>query len=526
VSVSLPRPLLSNRLDIHDRKQFELKLEYQPNPGTDASYLVEAFLFLPASLNITSDTYPRGEFYGDIRNYLRLKTPVMELNELLQSGQSPLDRLERWAPSSLLQSQPELIYEAKMLACVFRGALRRFTRAVLEGCELESQAPVKDLVEAAKTTVAGTAEVLRRFRAFAEKLSLEAGLTERTRASLRLIDEYMSLTVEQFLRRCAADTSHLSQGPEVAEMRRRLLAAVLAEETYRKGRKLPSVLNATGENEEYLHRMGVLKKFCMNILFLEARRDLGRQTWEEVALAMAAGLSMTFAAAVAFLGQRHFSQASLNFTFIVVVGYMFKDRIKESLRALFSRFARRHLFDRGTEIHEPVTRAEIGHCEEKVDYTGGFLVPPEVEAVRSEDDLVTVAQDEMGESVLRYQKRVVVHADRLAKMPNGCTGVTDIMRINVERFLRDMDDPELALDYVEEDLSVGRVRAAKSYAVDLVFRFQIHEDKLKETQVEYVRLVLDRNGIKRMQRKGGKGSVRASNPSIVSNVYENLPAPS
>jgi hypothetical protein len=80
-------------------------------------------------------------------------------------------------------------------------------------------------------------------------------------------------------------------------------------------------------------------------------------------------------------------------------------------------------------------------------------------------------------------------------------GVTDIIRFNVERFLRDMDDPELALEYVDlEDFSVGRVKAAKSYQVDLAFRFTTEESKQEKVSVQLVRLVLDRNGIKRMLR--------------------------
>ena len=55
-----PAPLLQNRLDVHDRKQFELKLEYQPSGADDETrYLVETYIFLPASLNIYAETYPK-----------------------------------------------------------------------------------------------------------------------------------------------------------------------------------------------------------------------------------------------------------------------------------------------------------------------------------------------------------------------------------------------------------------------------------------------------------------------------------
>ena len=130
VGTALAQPL-SSRLDIHDRKQFEMKLEYQPAPKADSSrYLVETFFFLPASLNIDQDTYPRASFYTDIHNYIRLKTPVMGFPEMLSDANSPLVKLERRLESGRLEPQSELIHEAKMLSCVFRAALRRFDGSV------------------------------------------------------------------------------------------------------------------------------------------------------------------------------------------------------------------------------------------------------------------------------------------------------------------------------------------------------------------------------------------------------------
>ena len=196
---------------------------------------------------------------------------------------------------------------------------------------------------------------------------------------------------------------------------------------------------------------------------------------------------------------------------ILVVGYMLKDRIKEGLRQIFSSVASKHLFDRGTAISDPVTKACLGTCQEKVDYGNSFPIPPEISKLRATDDFITVTQGELSEMLIRYQKKIVLRSNLLSRMPNGSTGVTDIIRLNVERLLRDMDDPELALEYVDaEDLTVGRVRGAKSYQVDIAFRFHIHESGKRTTSLQCVRLVLDRNGIKRMLRLNPEAAVRAA----------------
>jgi hypothetical protein len=93
--------------------------------------------------------------------------------------------------------------------------------------------------------------------------------------------------------------------------------------------------------------------------------------------------------------------------------------------------------------------------------------------------------------------------------------VTDIIRFNVDRLLRDMDDPEYAIEYVDsEALTVGRVRGAKAYQVDVAFRFTVSEaSRAKRVTYELIRLVLDRNGIKRMVRLGPEAAAPSPSPA-------------
>jgi hypothetical protein len=505
----LPAPpaLLANRLEIHDRKQFEIKLEYQPS-GTDptSKYHVDAYLFLPSSLNVDQDTWPREAFYTDIHNYVRLKTPILSFEELLTAEHSPLVKLEDKVKLSQLHPQGELVYQAKMLSCVFRGALRRFSREMNAACQAFAEPKPgmggSDTLEGAtRASIEAVKRVLARFRGVGKQL-VTRDVEERTRASMRLVDEYMSLSVEQFFRKVVAEMDRIPRTGVYIEIRKELMAQVINDEVYRKEAQLRSVISPTGDNEEYMHRIGFLKKFCMNILFLAARRDHTRRNWEEVFFAVAAGLAMAFATAVAFAAQQRFPQVSLNFFMIVVLGYMLKDRIKDGLRRIFQRIASRVLYDRATDILDPVTQEEIGECKEKVDYGLAVKVPDEIQRLRQTDDFVTVSQGELEETVILYQKQIDLDSHKLPRMGGGIvTGVTDIIRLNVERLLRDMDDPETALEYVDlEDFTVGRVRAAKSYQVDLAFRFAVDDGDTKRTTLQLVRLVLDRNGIKRMVR--------------------------
>ncbi len=503
--------LFDTKVEVHDRKQFELKLEYQPS-GTDpkSEYLVETLLFIPRSLNIDAETWSRDQFYADLHNYVRLKTPVLSFEEILTGSHSPLVQLEQRLPLGLLGPVGEVVYDAKMLACVTRGALRRFSRGMkkecahlLRGAETEKCAPPESpehLMALARKSINATQEILRRFRSTCAQLAEKYELGPKAEAALRLVDEYLSLAVEQFFRRTVVQMESMPRSGVYVDLRRELMDVVIADESYRRVKKLPSVLAAEGDNEEYSHRVGFLKKFCMNILFLKVQRSSKRKAWEEVLFAIAAGGAMAFALGVGLFAQSRYPQASFNFFMLAVVGYMFKDRLKEALRRIISSYMGKFLYERTTVIVDPVTHDDVGVCREKVDYGDAVEVPREVARLRAADDLVTVAQGELSEMVIRYRKRIALDSEMLPRIADGLvSGVTDIIRLNVDRLLHDMDDPEYALDYVDlEDFSVGKLQMAKSYRVDVAFRFAVDDGRHQRTTVRIVRLVLDRNGIKRM----------------------------
>ena len=174
--------------------------------------------------------------------------------------------------------------------------------------------------------------------------------------------------------------------------------------------------------------------------------------------------------------------------------------------------------ERTTRIVDPVTQDDVGECKEKIDYNRSVRVPEDIAKLRAKDDLVMVAQGELAETVIRYRKKIVLDSEMLPRLGDGLvSGVTDIIRLNIGRLLHDMDDPEYALEYVDlEDFSVGRVQMAKSYRVDVAFRFMVDDGNTKRTTVQLIRLTLDRNGIKRMNELAPETVVTESTPGKLS----------
>ncbi len=498
--------LFETKLEIHDRKQFELKLEYQPS-GTDpqSEYLVETLLFVPRSLNVTQDTWPRAAFYADLHNYVRLKTPVLAFDELLTGAHSPLVQLQERIMLGLNGPESEVIYDAKMLACVLRAALRRFAKGMKDHCAILANGHHPNSLELlqrlARRSVGATQQVLTRFRSTTAQLNEKYPLGEKTKASLRLVDEYLSLLVEHYFRRVVVQMERMPRSGVYADLRRELMDVVINDESYRKLNRFPSVIAPDSDNEEYTHRISFLKKFCMNILFLKVMRSSARKSWEELLFAISAGSAMALALSVSLFAQsRTATNATSTFFMVAVFAYVLRDRAKDAMQKFFSTYLGRFLYERTTRIQDPVTHDSVGVCKERIDYDSAVVVPEDIRVMRSQDDLITVAQGEVPETVIRYRKHITLDSHMLPSIADGLVaGVTDIIRLNVERMLHDMDDPEYALDYVDiDDFSVERLKASKAYRVDLAFRFSVDDGKHKETKTRLVRLVLDRNGIKRM----------------------------
>src|SRR5690606_10718458 len=102
-----------------------------------------------------------------------------------------------------------------------------------------------ELDKLAESSVQSVQEILKRYRAVVQALGEKYPLDQRTRASFRLVDEYMSLTVEQFFRKTVVQMDQMPRTGIYAGLRKELMAQVIAEEAYRKEHQLRSIISPT-----------------------------------------------------------------------------------------------------------------------------------------------------------------------------------------------------------------------------------------------------------------------------------------
>ena len=120
---------------------------------------------------------------------------------------------------------------------------------------------------------------------------------------------------------------------------------------------------------------------------------------------------MVFATFVAFYFQDRYG----NFTFPVfvalVVGYMFKDRIKETGRSLSAKYLQDNLYDHRITINSQNGRHKLGILREKVTFVRENDIPKAVLRARNRDKITDLDNEGQGEHVICYSKEISLFTD-------------------------------------------------------------------------------------------------------------------
>ncbi|RLT37998.1 MAG: hypothetical protein DWI57_12840 [Chloroflexi bacterium] len=253
------------------------------------------------------------------------------------------------------------------------------------------------------------------------------------------------------------------------------------------------------DNEEYLFRASALKKFTSSVLYLSASVEPEGRTLEQLLFAAVAGVSMVFATVIAFYFQARFGTFTLPVFAALVVGYMFKDRIKEVGRLLSVRLLRNVLYDRRIILETYDRSHALGHLREKVSFVAPDDLPAAVRALRRRGQATDLEGDGQAESVIGYTKAVTLFSQKFERIyPGGppLTGISDILRLDIRPFLHKMDDP-IQRKPLLKDGRIQWVRGVKVYHVHLVS--VIEDGNGAKSRYTSSLLTLNRKGIVRVE---------------------------
>lgn len=489
----------------HDRYQIELKLDYELGKGEKTHYRISTYIFFPKGLGITEESYPKNEFYRDVKNYIRIKTPILSLRDLIDSEVSPLRNTRQivgqanWYQDDELNGR--LIHALKLFGAMFKSTLREHLNLVEKRIQTSlTKANVHALVEnLIDEFIRQSGQISERYRSFYMELN-QPLVRKDTFLAYALVDEYISLLIEESATELFQIVSRHYKKSHKSKSLEDLSQIVESERNHRLSHGYGSILQPGEANEVYAFRASVLKKYVSSILHLSTNAQREGKGMEQFLMALAAGVSMIFATVVAF----YFQSVYGNFTFPVfvalVIGYMFKDRIKEGGRALLANKLHAFLYDRRINIRTLDGKYKLAVLREKISFISENDLPQSVRTARHKDPFADLDNEGMGETIICHTKDIVLDANLFPKAFKGfpkVSGLNDIIRYNIHPYLRKMADPVEEQLFLE-DGQIKTVHTHKVYHVNVVSRYKSISPKI-EFLYKRMRLVLTRQGIKRIE---------------------------
>ncbi|MBR1462922.1 MAG: hypothetical protein IJ604_06020 [Prevotella sp.] len=475
---------------IHDRNTLELKVGYKAPDGTAYhDFEMNTWIFIPETLDVNKHTYLKDTFYRDILSYIRLITPLYQLEELASTTCLPYQRLSEACLSldkETTDSQQENYErEIKMYASIFKSSIRDTFRAALN--DNGSVNP-----ERCKRALESIPQIFSIYRSLGKRME-EKSIADDVLQYYRYGDEFMSNVVEQHVSRMI---NHLrSQTPQCYSTLEPAIRQILDNEhDYRLQMGYACVEDGSVDsNTQFVYHAGQLKKYIESNLYLPTHKRRNAVFLEQVVFSLAAGLSMIFATVISFAFQQTYGNFTLPFFIALVISYMFKDRIKELVRVYFATRLSSRLFDYKIEIR--VDNMNVGWCKEGFDFVMPEKITPLVRKMRNRHSPLVIGRG-VEEQVMQYRKRIHLNRKSISKLsPYPLSGINDIVRYNLSEFMRKMDNAKVPLCANKGNGQYIQVEGQKVYYLNFIIQLKYE----KTTRYRRYRICLSRKGIQDIQ---------------------------
>ncbi|PKL75181.1 MAG: hypothetical protein CVV27_16695 [Candidatus Melainabacteria bacterium HGW-Melainabacteria-1] len=517
---------------IHDRLQFQADVDVDLTPidgeERQKQYRIDTYLFLPKNMGVNRDNFSRDQFYTSITNYMRIRTPTPpEDNQAFELG--PIPSADRYFQVHLITHlrQPLeslVVQDTKLFGCFLNAQLKKARSYLLELMRKQPSHFAHRLRLLEKFMVR-LLQALSDYRLrYMHKVRHQSYLMEpEVRKAFLLVDEYLSYRLEATL---IYMFQRLDGRPGCEEFGQLLESALGAEMEYRAIEDLILLSHQTDVSvrETYYYRLGLLKKYVSDVLYLQQTNVRKDKAYRNLVAAAGAALAALWAGLVDlqrfyFLNQPGegvpFSDFGIRFFLIVVIGvvaYIFKDRIKESSREFFYERLKQNLPDFEFEMnyryydHQAKTERalKIGKSRQNMRFITKAALPPEVSYVR-ELGHHSELDPERSEHVLHYSQQMVLDTHSISETTEQIHVLRNIMRLSIAQFIEKLDNPDKNLRYYDQEHGISMIKAPKVYHLNVIFRYawasgEGHDSwRPAEVEFERIRLILDKQGIQRIE---------------------------
>jgi len=489
-------------IERHDLYNFESKIEYTYSKEKvnkkKPSYLIDTYFFIPKSLQINKETYSKEEFYSDLNNNIRFKTPKMSIEGILDKDNnlSPINvicakikEIEYGNISS--EGHKKIQRELKLLGCIIKSSLR------------DQFSYFQNYFEQYKESV-NSMESLRNYIKSIEKLQTKmdylrekfamAQIPFDVRETFRYSDEYISYQIEAWL------TSALKTFEKEfdVETQKSIIKMITIEQSYRKSVDSRISLKEGSDNEEFTYMESIMKKYLQSVLYLEKKKKDPKSSSLQMIYSIAAGLAMFLSLLLGLILLLFFNVNDIPYILGLVVIYMLKDRIKDIIHNSSQKALGLFFPDARVDIIDGFFKEKIGVSKEKVLFLNWEKIPVEVLKIRESSNISPIEKEGKPEVCILHKKKITLFRQRIDKHHTRQKDISDVIRFNITDFLKYADDPvRPVLNWNENKNQVELVPVSKFYHLNLILKLTTF-DKRKPSSVYFkkYRVILDQKGIR------------------------------
>jgi hypothetical protein len=270
------------------------------------------------------------------------------------------------------------------------------------------------------------------------------------------------------------------------------------ENSYRAEQQYTSAPSNTDEHleETIAYRASMLKKWAQSAMYMKRVVSRIPSQVNHILAGMAAALAMAFAVTATIYAETIYVKNSLPWAMILIISYVFKDRIKEVLREVFGRLLPRLLADRILKLYDPATGKIAAKAEVIVDFG---LDKDQSEPIRKARNVGNNPFSAVlpPQNVLHYNRFVTLKSRVLRENHTRLESLTEVTRVRIDDWLREMDDPEEIQHKIINGKRV-RVSGNRVYHVHLIAALR-EKRKHSEPRIFHYCLVMNRSGLLRIE---------------------------
>jgi len=387
-----------------------------------------------------------------------------------------------------------IIDELKLLGCIIKVELRDvvdfFVKTIKEKSNFSDDAFA--LIDSMRKFKADMDMAIKSLESLKTAI-FTSNINQKIKETFLILDEYVNLIIGEYLLILANEAENI-KNPDLRKILSEFKNMIIERQKYMSSMGYKSAFVDGEYDDHFIYHRGLMKKFISSALYLKPEISEFNM-FSHLGPAIAAGIAMLFAIIVTVYAQSKYTINSVNFIFIIVISYIFKDRIKDWLKIIFSKRFGNWLYDRKINVTEPAHNIKFGYIKETFSFVPLKMLPGDILRMKNADGK-NIDEDIKYDIAFKYKKEISLNRSRIEKYHQRRKDLIDIMRFSVLDFVKHADDAYVDYKVVGEEGEVKNLKCIRVYHINFIIKYHIAEDEVK---YERIRILLNKDGIVRIE---------------------------